>query len=578
MRWSRSLIPTLKETPAEAENKSHVLMLRAGMIRKLGSGTYSYLPLGQRTLNKITAIVREEMDAAGALEVLMPALWPAEIMARSGRLEVFGDDLIRFTDRHGRQGVLAPTHEEVITALVRDNVASYRQLPLNLYQIQTKFRDEVRPRFGVLRTREFIMKDAYSFHADQESLEETYRDMHDAYCRIFERCGLDYVVVEAESGAMGGARSEEFMVSSSVGDDLYLECAACGYAANAERAEVGAPPSAAERKADPQLREVPTPGASTVAQVGGMLGVAPEQIIKTLIYRADGRPVAALVRGDHELNEAKLARALGAKSVEAADAETVESATGAPVGFAGPVGLEGIEMVADPAVLRIENGVTGANRAEAHLVGVVPGRDFQPGRIEDIHTASDGDPCPRCGEAMKLSHGIEVGHVFQLGTKYSKLLNATFLDASGRERPYVMGCYGIGVNRIAAAAVEQLADERGIVWPPAIAPYEVVVVPLDMSDEKIVAAAEEAYEALRQVGADVILDDRRDRPGVKFKDADLIGFPLRVVVGKGYLKSGELELQVRRDGSQSDVPPGELGGRVRAMLEQLVRLLDPPEV
>jgi len=571
MRWTRTLIPTLKETPVEAEAKSHVLMLRAGMIRKLGSGAYSYLPLGLRTLNKIANIVREEMDRAGGLEVLMPALWPIEVLAESGRLEVFGDDVIRFADRHKREGVLAPTHEEVITALVRDNVVSYRQLPLTLYQIQTKFRDEVRPRFGVLRTREFLMKDAYSFDIDQAGLQKSYDAMYEAYYRIFDRCGLDYVVVEAESGAMGGSRSQEFMVPSDVGDDMFLRCGKCGYAANVERAEVAAPQAAPASPKRPALKEVPTPGATTIEQVSNMLRVSPEQMIKTLIYTADGRPVAALVRGDHEMNESKLARVLGASEVKLADAATIQRVTGAPVGFAGPVALKGLEMVADHAVMQIADGVTGANKADAHITGVVPGRDFSPGRVGDIRVGVDGDMCARCGDVLRLSRGIEVGHVFQLGTKYSKTLKATFQDAAGEAQPYVMGCYGIGVNRIAAAAIESFADEAGIVWPPAIAPYEVAVLPLDMSDKKAVQAAEDCYRALTEAGVDVILDDRVESPGFKFKDADLIGFPLRIIVGKGYLKTGRLEMQIRRDGSKAEAAPQDMVGKVREALAQLNR-------
>jgi len=546
------------------------LMLRAGMIRRLGTGAYSYLPLGVRVLNKVVAIVREEMDRAGALEVLMPALWPIEVLRESGRLEVFGEDVIRFVDRHGREGVLGPTHEEVVTGLVRDNVASYRQLPLTLYQIQTKFRDEVRPRFGVLRTREFLMKDAYSFDADQEGLERSYELMYAAYERIFSRCGLPCVVVEAESGAMGGTRSQEFMVPSELGDDVYVECGACGYAANVERAEVGPVPPA-QRTAEPELRTVDTPGATTIEAVSSLLGVEPRQMIKTLIYRADGRPVVALVRGDHELNENKLARALGAAVVEPADAETIESVTGAPVGFAGPMGLEGVSVIADRAVQTIEAGVTGANVADAHITGVVPGRDFEPDRYEDIRVAVDSDPCPRCGEPMRRWHGIEVGHLFQLGTKYSKALGAAFLDSEGQRRPYVMGCYGIGINRIVAALVEAFSDESGIAWPASVAPYVACVMPLDMSEPRVVEAAEKAYLELCEAGLDVILDDREERPGVKFNDADLVGFPLKVVVGKGYLKRGELELQLRKDGSRSNVAPDELSGRVRALLDGLLK-------
>ena len=574
MRWTRTLIPTLKEVPAEAEARSHVLMLRAGMIRKLGSGTYSYLPLGMRVLNKTTAIVREEMDRAGAIEILMPALWPIDVMIQSGRLEVFGNDVVRFTDRHGREGMLAPTHEEVVTTIVRDNLRSYRQLPLNLYQIQTKFRDEVRPRFGVLRTREFIMKDAYSFDVDQAGLEQSYQIMYDAYCRIFDRCGLDYVVVEAESGVMGGSGSQEFMVRSTVGDDMYVECEGCGYSANVQRADA-APPPEAPPTGNPELKEVDTPGSTTIDEISKLLSVEPDQMIKTLIYLADGTPLAALVRGDHELNESKLGRALGAQTVQMADAATIKSVTGAPVGFAGPVGLEGVDIIADLSVMCIGDGVTGANRADAHLMGVVPGRDFRPNRVEDIRTVVDGDRCKRCGQALRLFHGIEVGHVFQLGSKYSKQLAATFLDADGKEKPCMMGCYGIGVNRIAAAMIESSCDEGGIVWSPGIAPYEVIVMPLDMSEHSVVSAAEEAYDALLKGGFDVIIDDRDERPGVKFKDADLVGFPLRVVIGKGYLRTGRLELQVRRDGSRREVDVGSVAASAGDALAQLRKPVHP---
>jgi prolyl-tRNA synthetase len=569
MRWTKTLIPTLKEVPAEADSKSHILMLRAGMIRKLGSGAYSYLPLGMRTLNKITRIVREEMDRAGAVELLMPALWPAEILRESGRLEVFGDDIIKFTDRHGREGVLGPTHEEIITTLVRDNVSSYRQLPLTLYQIQTKFRDEVRPRFGILRTREFLMKDAYSFDTSQEGLEKSYDAMFDAYHAIFDRCGLDYVVVDAESGAMGGSRSQEFMVPSEIGDDTYVKCPGCGYAANTERADIQPGQPADTPDNGPRLKEVDTPDARTIEEVSKLLSVKPEQMIKTLIYRADGRPVAALVRGDHDLNENKLARATGASEIYLADASTIESVTGAPVGFAGPVGLKDVEIIADYAVMSVKDGVTGANKADAHLTGVVPGRDFKASSVADLRMAGDGDPCPECGMPMEASHGIEVGHVFQLGTKYSKSLGATFLDQDGREKPYIMGCYGIGLNRIAAAIVESFSDDDGIVWPPSIAPYQVAILPLKVGNEEIMRASESAHDALDEAGIDVILDDRDESPGSKFKDADLIGFPLKVVVGRGYEKNGTLELQVRTDGSQKDVKPENLVEEVRnALTEQ----------
>ena len=569
MRWSRTLIPTLKEAPADAVVRSHRLMMRAGLIRPVGSGSYSYLPLGVRVLHRVAAIVREEMDAAGALEVLMPVLWPEGLMDSTGRLEAFGDDLFRFADRHGRPHVLAPTHEETATALVRDEVKSYRQLPLTLYQVQTKFRDEPRPRFGALRTREFIMKDAYSFSASPECLDGCYDRMRGAYERIFARCGLSCVVVEADPGAMGGEESHEFIVPAEAGSVRYVRCPACGYAANAEVARAPAPPAPTVNGPEPELRAVETPGQTTIAQVSEFLDVPPERMVKTIIYEADGRPVAALVRGDHAVNETKLRAELRADALAPAGAELVERVTGAPVGFAGPVGLAGVEIICDPAASAVRGAVTGANRADAHLVGVVPGRDFVPAREADIRLVAEGEPCGRCGGPARVQCGIEVGHTFKLGTKYSKALKARLLDAEGRQRPYVMGCYGLGINRIAAALVETLCDEDGIVWPPEAAPYQVLVMPLDMSEGRIVDAALDAYERLRGCGLDVLLDDRSERPGAKFHDADLVGFPIRVVVGKGYLKAGSLEVQVRRDGSRHDAPPADLVSCVRERLAAL---------
>ncbi len=566
MRWSATLIPTLKEAPSDAVAASHRLMLRAGMIRQVGSGLYTYLPLGLRALRKLTAVVREEMERAGAVEVLMPGLWPQELMDRAGRTEAFAEDLFRCTDRHGRPHVLAPTHEEVVTALVRDEVKSYRRLPIIIYQIQTKFRDEPRPRFGVVRAREFVMKDAYSFSMDEAGLEECYERICAAYRRILGRCGLDYVRAEADPGAMGGGESHEFIVPASVGTARFVRCPACGYAANVEVAAGAAPPAPEAPQAEPELREVETPGRTTIEQVSRFLHAAPQRMIKTLIYVADGRPAAALVRGDHELSEAKLRRALGAGSAEAADAETVERVTGAPVGFAGPVGLEGVEVVVDPAVAAIADAVAGANRAGAHVVGVVPGRDFALERVEDIRSVAPGDRCARCGGALEWGEGIEVGHVFRLGTKYSKAFGARYLGPDGGEAPYVMGCYGLGVSRAVAAVVEAGADERGIVWPPEVAPYEALVMPLDMSEPQVTEAAEEAYRALGEAGLEALLDDRDERPGVKFNDADLIGVPVRVVLGKGYLRSGRLEVQVRRDDSREEVAPGDLSAAVRRAL------------
>jgi prolyl-tRNA synthetase len=562
MRWSNALIPTLREDPAEAVARSHRLMVRAGFVRQVGAGTYTWLPLGTRVLNRIVAIVREEMDRSGAIEIHMPALWPQEMMEASGRLHVFGDDLIRFSDRQGRACVLAPTHEELVTALVRDEVRSYRQLPLTLYQIQTKFRDEPRPRFGVLRTREFLMKDAYSFSIDRAGLDESYELMRAAYCRIFGRCGLGYEIVEADTGAMGGAESHEFMVPAEIGGDTLVRCGGCGYSANLDRAEAPSPPPARPAGA-PELTRVETPGQKTIEHVSAFLSVEPNDLVKTLLYVADGETVAALVRGDHDVNEAKLRRVLGVTSLELADAPTVEAASGAPVGFAGPVGLEGVRLIVDGWVAAMARCVTGANDADAHFAGVVPGRDFEPDTVADIRFVMDWDVCPRCGEPLELKPCIEVGHIFKLGTRYSEALGATCLDSQGEARPLIMGCYGIGIARIAAAAVESLSDEKGIVWPPAIAPYDVLVMPLDMTQDELTDAAERAYGDLGEAGFDVLLDDRPDRPGAKFKDAELIGVPLRVVVGRSYVQRGVFEVQVRSDDSRHDVEPAGLVAFVR---------------
>ncbi len=571
MRWTETLIPTLKEDPSEAVAASHRLMLRAGMVRQVGAGSYTYLPLGLRVLRKIADLVRSEMDAAGAVEVLMPILWPAELMEATGRLDAFGEDLIRFDDRHARSHVLAPTHEETATTIVRDELRSYRQLPIIIYQVQTKIRDEVRPRFGIIRTREFMMKDAYSFSADEADLDECYERMRAAYRRILERCGLDYAEAEAESGAMGGGESHEFIVPASVGTAEFVECTACGHAANVERA--AAPPmereQEQEQEQEQELRVVETPGQTTIEQVSEFLGVEPARMIKTLVYVADGRPVAVLVRGDHEANEDKVRRHLGAGSLELADAETIGRVTGAPAGFAGPVGLEGAELLVDHAVRAVRGGVTGANAADRHMIGVVPGRDFPCEETHDLRFVTAEDRCARCGGAIELRRGVEAGHIFKLGTHYSRALGATFRGPSGEDRPFVMGSYGIGINRLAAAVVECGADEKGIVWPPGLAPYDVVVMALDVSQSDVTEAAEAAEEQLRSAGVDVLLDDRDERPGAKFKDADLIGFPLKVVVGRGFLQSGLLELQARADGTRANVAPADLVETVRGKLAEL---------
>jgi prolyl-tRNA synthetase len=555
VRWSHALIPTLKETPADAVAPSHVLLLRAGMIRQLGAGTYTYMPLGLRVLHKAIRIVREEMDAAGALEVLMPALQPVELWKESGRFEAYGDLLMKLTISGGHQMALGPTHEEVITDIVRDLVRSYRQLPITLYQIQTKFRDEPRPRFGIVRTREFVMKDAYSIDADLGQLNASYDKMYEAYCRVFDRCGLPYVIVEAESGPIGGDSSHEFMVPCSTGEDTVIFCGKCGYAANQERAEVGGDGQRAHTPdaSAPAHEAVATPGKRTIREVCEFLGVAESTSGKLLVYLADGKPVAALLRGDHELNEAKFRRAVGASAIVPADAATIEKVTGAPMGFLGPVGIK-IGMVIDRAIAAMPTTVVGGNAVDVHLKGVVPGRDFPLDPVHDIRNAEAGDPCPRCGATLEVKSGLEIGHVFKLGTKYSKSMGASYLDEKGNESLIIMGCYGIGINRIVAAAVEASHDENGIIWPLSIAPYHVLVVPLQVQSAAVMAQAEALESALTAAGLDVLVDDRDQRPGFKFKDADLIGIPLRVVVGERGLKEGKIEIKWRHESEARQVP------------------------
>ncbi len=545
MRYTKLLIPTLREVPAEAEVVSHKLMLRAGIIRKLAAGVYNYLPLGLRVIRKVEQIIREEMDRAGALEVLLPWVQPAELWQESGRWEEYGKELLRFQDRHERWFCLGPTHEEVITDLVRRDVRSYRQLPLNLYQIQTKFRDEIRPRFGLMRGREFGMKDAYSFDPDEHGAEDSYRVMFDTYCRIFERCGLKFRAVEAETGPIGGSFSHEFMVLAETGEDIIVSCNTCDYAANLEKSEVGKDRTSKKEKVKPKARElVSTPGMKTVEEVCGFLKVKPPDLVKTLIYQGDSGPIAALVRGDHEINETKLKRVAGCKRLELASEEVIEQVSGAPLGFAGPVGLK-VRLVADQAIRDMANFVTGANKADAHLVNVNLGRDFSVEEFSDLRVAREGDPCPRCEGKLEFSRGIEVGHVFKLGTKYSKAFKATYLDEQGEERLMIMGCYGIGVGRTAAAAIEQHHDERGIIFPPALAPFQVIVLPVNIKEKRLNDVAENIYQALKEKGVEVLLDDRDERPGVKFKDADLIGIPLRVTLGNRFIKEGVVELKWR---------------------------------
>ena len=573
MYWSKTLIPTMKETPEGAEIPSHVLMLRAGLITQIMAGAYSYLPLGLRSLQKATQIVREEMNNAGAVELLMTALCPTSLYEQTGRIDDFGNVLIK-TDLH-RGGkkipvVLCPTHEEEITEIVARFVASYRQMPLTLYQIQTKFRNEERPRFGVLRTSEFIMKDAYSFHTSLESLNATYKTMYEAYSKIFTRCGLPFLVVEAESGPIGGDASHEFMIPSPNGEDRIVSCKDCAYAANTEKAEIGG----GDRPRDvsvvlKKIAELDTPGAHTVEQVCKFLEVKPTKLIKTLVYLADGKPIAVLVRGDHDANENKIKRNLGIEKLELADPVTIERVTGAPVGFAGPVGLqERIPIYADYSILEAVNAVTGANKSDKHLVNVNPHRDFNPVKYADLRNAVADDPCTRCASTLAVRSAIEVGHVFKLGTKYSESLNAKFLDADETQKTIIMGCYGIGVNRIVAGLIETSHDDAGIIFPVNLAPYEVVICPMKIADEKTMELAKTLHDDLEARGIDCLVDDRDQRAGVKFKDADLIGFPLRIVIGEKGLAEGNLEIKWRWDKEAMMLPIADAVPVIASMLNR----------
>jgi prolyl-tRNA synthetase len=557
MLFSRLLIPTLKENPSEAEAVSHKLLLRAGMIRKLASGIYNYLPLGLRVLRKVERIVREEMNRAGAQEVLMPAVQPSELWHESGRWQIYGKELLRFHDRHGRDCCFGPTHEEVITDLVRKEVHSYRQLPLNLYQIQVKFRDEVRPRFGLIRGREFIMKDAYSFDADEAGAEACYGRMYDAYNRIFSRCGLSFKVVEADSGPIGGSFSHEFMVLADTGEDLLASCTACDYAANLEKAEVAMPPGEPGAPVGEAPEPVATPNVRTVEEVAAFLKVRPADIVKTLIYETDDGPVAVLIRGDHEVNEVKVKNLLGVTDLILAGLIRVQELTGAEVGFAGPVGLK-LPIYADQAVARMNAMVTGANRDNYHLTQVNPVRDLKLTAVADLRSITTQDPCPRCGGGLTLLRGIEVGHIFKLGLKYSQALKATYLDADGKEHYLYMGCYGIGVSRIMAAAIEQGHDANGIIFPMALAPFQVGLIPIGHNDPAVRERVEGLHADLEAAGVEVLLDDRDERPGVKFKDCDLLGLPLRVVVGAKALAQGMAEVRHRRAPDNLMVPLPDL--------------------
>ncbi|MFC4077862.1 proline--tRNA ligase [Salinithrix halophila] len=572
MKQQTMLIPTLRSVGEEAAMASHRLMLRAGLIRQLAAGVYTYLPLAYRSLRKVEQVVREEMDRIGAQELLMPAMNPAELWRETGRWDTYGPELVTLGDRHERDFLLGPTHEEVITDLMRNEVNSYKKLPMALYQIQTKFRDERRPRSGLLRGREFLMKDAYSFHADAETLDETYRAMIEAYKRIFTRLGLDFRAVEADSGAIGGKENHEFMVLSDSGEDTLALCGSCDYAANIETAQVGEPEggwAAADISRVPELKKIPTPKASTIRDVARLLDRQPAELIKSLLFIADDKPVLVLVRGDHEANEVKVKQALDARTCELADDETVRRVTGASTGFAGPVALkEDVKVVADLAVKGLADAVIGANETDAHFIHAAPGRDFGVDVWTDVRTVEEGDTCPQCGGMIRFARGIEVGHVFKLGTRYSEDMKANFLNATGKEQPFIMGCYGIGISRILAAIVEQHHDENGITWPSGAAPYPIHLIAVNVKDEAQKKLAEDLYEQLRQGGVEVLFDDRQERAGVKFKDADLIGIPLRITVGKR-AADGIVEYKFRRSGESGELAAEELLGKLSELLKRV---------
>jgi len=572
MRYSNYFIPTLKEDPADAEVVSHKLMIRGGMIRKLAAGIYNYLPLGLRSIGKVEAIVREEMNKAGAIELMMPAVLPSELWEESGRWNYYGKELLRFKDRADREFCIGPTHEEIITDIVRRDISSYKQLPVNLYQIQTKFRDEIRPRFGVMRAREFIMKDAYSFDATVEAAEKSYWAMYEAYTRIFERCGLEFRAVLADTGNIGGNFSHEFMVLAPTGEDIIMSCNKCDYAANLELAEIGGAQNEVEAGSESGsegIKEVHTPNLKTVEEVAQFIGVTPSNLIKTMIVDVDGNLIAALVRGDHELSLTKLRKSLGAEIVELATPEQILEATGGPMGFSGPVGLN-IRKVADISVQNMGTSVTGANKADYHFINVNIGKDYEIKEFFDIRVASDGEKCPKCnGGTLSSTRGIEVGHVFMLGTKYSEAMNAKFVDSDGKEKPFIMGCYGIGIGRTVAAAIEQNHDESGMIFPKSLAPFQVTVLPLKIKDAQIMSESERIYSELIEAGYEAIIDDRDVGPGFKFKDAELIGIPIIVALGPRTIKEGEAEVKVRKTGDSRNIKLKAVVNEVQELLKSI---------
>ena len=568
MRTSQLYAPTLREVPAEAEVTSHKLMLRAGMIRKAAGGLYTYLPLAWRTIKKIEQIIREEMDAAGGQEIAMPIVQPSELWKETGRWEVYGDEMFRVNDRHGREFCLGPTHEEMVTSIVRDEVRSYKQLPLMLYQIQNKYRDEIRPRFGLMRGREFIMKDLYSFDKDEEGMRVSYKKMYDAYTNVFTRCGLTFRPVEADNGAIGGGGSHEFTVLADAGESNIAYCEKCDYAASDEKAELKT--IRAEGEELLPLEKVATPGTKTIALVADYLKVPVEKTIKAVAYQNEkDEVILVFVRGDHEVNEVKVLNAVGAIALRMADETAIRDIGGEP-GFMSPIGVKkGTKIVVDATVMEMQNAVAGANEVDVHYKNVTPKRDFGEPIIADLRLVQEGDPCPHCGAPLKMTRGIEAGQVFMLGTKYSEALHATFLDESGKEKPLVMGCYGIGVGRTMAAAIEQNNDKDGIIWPRAIAPFEVVVVPVNAKVPEQLELAEKIYGELKTAGVDVLLDDRKERAGVKFKDCDLIGYPIRVTVGPKAVEEGLIELRIRKSGDTFNETQNNYLAKVQELLGNL---------
>ncbi len=551
MRFSQFYLPTLREDPADAEIISHKMMFRAGMIRKVTSGIYAFLPLGWRVYRKVEAIIREEMNRAGAQEIYLTAIQPAELWQETGRWDEYGKELLRMNDRHERPYCFGPTAEEVITDIARKEIRSYRQMPLNMYQIQIKFRDEIRPRFGVMRAREFIMKDAYTFDVDEEASDISYWKMYKAYERIFTRCGLHFKPVEAESGLIGGSFSHEFMALASIGEETIASCTGCDYAANVKKAEIAVPKDKAkDREKIKKMDKVSTPGITTIDALADFISTPPQNLVKTLIFESDKGVLAALVRGDHDVNEIKLMTALDSSHAGLASDEIVERVTRSPKGFAGPVGLE-VPMIADHALKSMVNFVTGANENDAHLINVNLERDFHVDRFADIRMVLEGDRCPRCGKPFRFDRGIEVGQVFKLGKKYSEAMKATYLDEKGNEKPIVMGCYGIGPARTIAAIIEQHHDQDGVIFPMSVAPFHVSIVPVNDKDRRLMGTAEKVHEDLEQRGVEVLFDDRAERPGVKFKDADLIGIPLRVTLGEKNFEKNQLEIRKRENGEMT---------------------------